>query len=58
MSQQQEEDKKITENAILYGLTHPKADRWKQILANTFLDSWTNLFHQVTNFTKSLIKTL
>ena len=45
-------------NAILYGLTHPTANLWRQTLANTSLDSSTNIFHQVTNFTKSLIKTL
>ena len=28
-----------TENAILYGLTHPTTSRWKQALANTLLDS-------------------
>ena len=39
MSQQQEEDKKITENAILYGLTHPTdptANRCRGTLVNTF----------------------
>ena len=45
-------------NAILYGLTHPTANRWRQTLANTFLNSSKNILHQVTNFTKSLIKTL
>ena len=43
------------ENAVLHGLTHTPANRWKQTLANTFLDSWTNIFHQVT---KSLTKSL
>ena len=46
------------DNAILYGLTYPTANRWRQTLVNTFLDSWKNIFYQVTNFTKSLIKTL
>ena len=46
------------ENAILNGLTHPTPNRWRQTLVNTFLDSSTKMFHQVTNFAKSLIKTL
>ena len=46
------------ENAILYGLTHPIANRWGQTLANTFLDYSTNILHQVRNFAKPLMKTL
>ena len=46
------------ENAILYGLTHSTANPWRQTLVNTFLDYSINIFLQVTNFAKSLIKTL
>ena len=46
------------ENAILYGLAHRTANRWRQTPVNTFLDSSTHIFHQVTNFPKSFIKIL
>ena len=58
--QQQGENNKTLgkfENAMLYGLTHPTRNHWRQTLVNTFLDSSKKIFHQITNFEKTLKKT-
>ena len=47
-----------TENWILYGVTHPSANRWRWTQVNTFSSFSKNIFHWPTSFTKFLIKTL